>query len=71
MTITVNLPDRLIVVHTEPDRNINLGPADAGEALTAIDVARQVLAERIARQGGEVPVPLSGQRWRIPDDPAA
>lgn len=67
MTVSIHLPDRLIVVHTEPDRNTNLGTREAGEALTAIELAGQVLRERIARQGGESPAPSPGIRWRIPE----
>jgi len=67
MTVSIHLPDRMIVVHTEPDRNLNLDAAEAGEALSAIELARQVLTERIARQGGSLPTPSSGVRWRIPE----
>ena len=67
MTVSVHLPDRMIVVHTEPDRNLHLDASEAGEALDAIELARHVLTERIAQQGGVLPTPSSGVRWRIPE----
>ena len=70
MTVSIHLPDRLIIVHTEPDKNCRLLINDAEKALEAVDLARNVLVEHIAKLGGEIsPVSASnGKRWEISVD---
>lgn len=69
MTVSIHLPDRMVVVHTEPDQNINLSTSYAQEALDAVELVRQVLGNHIATRGGESPVPASGVRWQISESP--
>ncbi len=69
MTVSIHLPERLVVVHTEPDLNRNLNVADSLEALDAVELVRQVLTEHVARHGGELPVRGTGIRWHISDSP--
>lgn len=69
MTVSVHLPDRLIIVHTEPDRNCRLLMDDAEKALEAVDLARDVLIEHIAKLGGDItPSSSSSPRWEISTD---
>ena len=69
MTVSIHLPERMVVVHTEPDLNRNLSIIDCHEALDAIELVRQVLTEHVAKHGGEMPVRASGVRWQISDSP--
>ena len=70
MTVSLHLPDRLIIVHTEPDRNCRLLIDDAEKALEALDLARDVLVEHIAKLGGDITPSTrnGGTRWEIAAD---
>ena len=67
MNVSIHLPDRMIVVHTDPDLNRTLSLDDSSEALDVIELTRHVLAEHVARLGGELPAGGNGVRWRISD----
>ncbi|MCB1236507.1 MAG: hypothetical protein KDM91_15675 [Verrucomicrobiae bacterium] len=67
MTVSIQIEDRQIVVHTDPSMNEPLPRADAIAALDAVELARIALTEHLLRHGGDLPTePVPTRRWRIP-----
>ena len=55
MAVSIRQPDRMAVVHTEPDQNVILSTSDAREAPGAVELVRQERGYHIVARGGESP----------------